>query len=83
MAKSGVGPKLRYRLLTGPDDRAFCERVSAALDDGYELYGAPSVTFNGSQVIAAQAVVLKGAGQRAGGTGPSRQKHPALRREQA
>jgi hypothetical protein len=50
--------RLRYRLLTGPDDRAFCERVSAALDEGYELHGAPTVTFDGSRVIAAQAVVL-------------------------
>ena len=57
--------KLRYRLLTGPDDHAFCERVSAALDDGYELYGSPAATFNGKEVIVAQAVVLreeKGAG---------------------
>ena len=50
--------KLRYRLLTGPDDRAFCERVSKALDDGYELYGSPSITFNGERCIVAQALVL-------------------------
>nr|WP_305038282.1 DUF1737 domain-containing protein [Cellulomonas sp. HLT2-17] len=49
---------MRYRLLTGPDDRAFCERVSAALADGYRLHGNPTVTFNGVRVIAAQAVVL-------------------------
>ena len=36
--------KLRYRLLTGPDDRTFCERVSRALDEGYELYGSPAIT---------------------------------------
>jgi hypothetical protein len=46
-----------YRLLTGPDDAAFCRRVSEALEQGYRLYGAPSVTFNGAQVIAAQAVL--------------------------
>lgn len=50
--------RLPYRLLTGPDDRAFCERVSAALADGYVLHGSPAVTFDGSRVIAAQAVVL-------------------------
>lgn len=50
--------KLRYRLLTGVDDRKFCERISAALDDGYELYGSPSATFNGESVIVAQALVL-------------------------
>ena len=33
--------RLAYRVLTGPDDRSFCERVSAALADGYELHGAP------------------------------------------
>jgi len=69
MAKSGVTAKLRYRLLTGPDDKTFCERVSAALDDGYELYGSPSVTFNGERVIAAQAIVLKA---KARGKTPSR-----------
>lgn len=48
---------LRYRVLTGPDDRSFCERVSAALDDGYRLHGGPALTFDGSRVIVAQAVV--------------------------
>lgn len=50
--------RLRYRLLTGPDDRSFCERVSAALDDGYVLHGGPTLTFDGDRVIAGQAVVL-------------------------
>ncbi len=53
--------KKAYRLLTGVDDSEFCQKVSDALKDGYELYGSPSVTFNSvtGQVIAAQAVVLK------------------------
>ncbi|HEX2805779.1 MAG TPA: DUF1737 domain-containing protein [Kineosporiaceae bacterium] len=50
--------RLRYRVLTGPDDRSFCERVSAALADGYRLHGNPVVTFSGERVIVAQAVVL-------------------------
>jgi hypothetical protein len=50
--------KLKYRLLTGPDDKSFCERVSKALDEGYILYGSPSITFNGERCIMAQAVVL-------------------------
>ncbi|HRC06817.1 MAG TPA: DUF1737 domain-containing protein [Miltoncostaeales bacterium] len=50
--------RLRYRCLTGPDDRTFCERVSAALEDGYVLHGAPSITFDGTRVMVAQAVVL-------------------------
>lgn len=51
-------PRLRYRLLTGPDDKSFCQRVSEALDQGYELHGSPSVTFNGERVVVAQAVIL-------------------------
>lgn len=47
----------RYRLLTGKDDADFCRRVSEALDLGYELYGSPSVTFDGTDVRAAQAVL--------------------------
>lgn len=57
---TALSEKLRYRLLTGPDDHAFCERVSAALEEGYELYGSPAATFNGKDVIVAQAVVLRG-----------------------
>lgn len=53
-----MSEKLRYRLLTGADDRRFCERVSAALEDGYELYGSPTATFDGETVIVAQALVL-------------------------
>ena len=51
-------PRLAYRLLTGADDRAFCERVSAALADGYVLHGGPAVAVRGSTVVCAQAVVL-------------------------
>jgi len=46
-----------YRLLTGPDDAAFCRRVSEALALGYLLYGSPAATFNGERVIVAQAVI--------------------------
>ena len=53
--------RLAYRLFTGPDDRSFCERVSAALAEGYVLHGSPSATFNGSTVIVAQALVLPAA----------------------
>ena len=50
--------RLPYRLLTGTDDRAFCEKVSAAIADGYVLHGSPAVTFDGERVVTAQAVVL-------------------------
>jgi hypothetical protein len=46
-----------YRILTGPDDAAFCKRLSEAIALGYKLYGSPSVTFNGQSVIVAQAIV--------------------------
>ncbi len=46
-----------YRLLTGPDDAAFCRRVSEAVALGYRLYGSPGITFNGREIIVAQAVI--------------------------
>ncbi|WP_343318974.1 DUF1737 domain-containing protein [Arthrobacter sp. TMP15] len=49
---------LAYRLITGPDDRSFCERISTALDEGYVLHGGPALTFDGSSVICAQALIL-------------------------
>jgi len=49
-----------YRLLTGPDDASFCQRVSEALELGYVLYGSPAATFNGERVIVAQAVPWPG-----------------------
>ncbi|AWL27936.1 DUF1737 domain-containing protein [Acinetobacter defluvii] len=46
-----------YRYLTGRDDVNFCARVTKALNDGYELYGSPTMTFNGTEVIVGQAIV--------------------------
>jgi len=46
-----------YRILTGPDDAAFCHRVSEALALGYRLYGSPAATYDGQHVIVAQALV--------------------------
>jgi hypothetical protein len=51
-------PPLTYRLLTGNPDRAFCERVSEALDTGCALYGQPILTATDDGIVAAQAVVL-------------------------
>ena len=63
MEKSGhvKTERLRYRILTGPDDKEFCERVSKALEEGYGLYGSPSITYNGERCIVAQAIVWHGA----------------------
>lgn len=52
--------RLPYRCLTGPDDHAFCERVSKALEEGWKLHGSPALTYNGEQVIVAQAVIWPG-----------------------
>ena len=45
-----------YRFLTGPDDDAFCLRVSEALNNGWMLYGNPTLTFDGKTPIAGQAI---------------------------
>ncbi len=43
---------LKYRLITGKDDSCFCKKNSNYLEEGCELHGSPSVTFNGKDVIA-------------------------------
>ncbi|HHW2133261.1 DUF1737 domain-containing protein [Pseudomonas aeruginosa] len=50
---------LAYRYLTGIDDAAFCHRVTAALNSGWALYGAPSLTYDAArgEVICGQAIV--------------------------
>jgi hypothetical protein len=53
-----VKERLRYLLITGPDDAAFSARVSAAIDEGYELYGSPGISHDGERTIVAQALVL-------------------------
>jgi hypothetical protein len=46
-----------YRYFTGKDDVHFCARVTRALNEGYELYGSPTMTFNGKDVIVGQVVI--------------------------
>jgi len=57
--------RLRYRLLTGAGDRAFCERISAALDDGYVLYGDPVLTSLDDQALR-ELGITEGAAAHAG-----------------
>jgi hypothetical protein len=57
MPKSPPDDLPTYRLLTGKDDATFCHRVSETLALGDELYGSPAATFNGENVIVAQAVL--------------------------
>lgn len=45
-----------YKMLTGIDDSAFCDKVSAHLNAGYKLVGGAAVTVKGANVIVAQAV---------------------------
>lgn len=49
--------KQKYRLISGIDDSTFCERISAFMEEGYQLHGSPSITFNGEKVIVAQALI--------------------------
>jgi hypothetical protein len=53
-----VRERLRYQLITGPDDTEFCRRVSAALDEGYELHGSPALAVSAGQLVVGQAVIL-------------------------
>jgi len=48
-----------YRLLTGTDDVAFCQRVSAELEKGYVLYGSPSLAISPAtgETKVAQAII--------------------------
>ena len=47
-----------YRLLTADDTSAFCHKVTAALDAGWELYGPPAYAFDAANGVmrCAQAV---------------------------
>lgn len=58
---STTDQRLRYRLLTGGVDREFCQRVSRALDEGYVLYGQPTMAVRDGEIVTAQAVVLPAA----------------------
>jgi hypothetical protein len=46
-----------YSYLTGPDDESFCKRVCEKLNNGWRLYGSPTLTFDGKNIIAGQALV--------------------------
>ncbi len=48
-----------YRVLTGPDDAAFCHRVTAALNQGWDLHGGPTLAYDAEakRVVCGQAIV--------------------------
>lgn len=49
----------RYRLITGPDTSEFCARVTAALAEGWSLYGNPvyAADQESGQMRCGQAVI--------------------------
>ena len=57
-----------YRLLTGPDDAAFCARVERMLNKGWELHGSPTIAFNHFKGVmyCSQAIVKETDGDYAG-----------------
>ncbi|MEP1207012.1 MAG: DUF1737 domain-containing protein [Rhizobiaceae bacterium] len=54
-----------YRMITGPDDDAFCHRISKALSNGWELSGSASLTFDPTKgrVMCGQAIIKEVEGQ--------------------
>ncbi|MCR9149858.1 MAG: DUF1737 domain-containing protein [Rhodobacteraceae bacterium] len=48
-----------YRLLTEEDTSAFCHKVTAALNKGWELHGSPTYAFDAAKGVmrCGQAVV--------------------------
>ena len=52
-----------YSYLTGPDDEKFCKRVTAKLNNGWELYGNPTLAYDGNTIVAGQALVKEVAGE--------------------
>lgn len=48
-----------YRLLTEDDTAAFCHKVTAALNKGWALHGAPAYAYDAARGVmrCAQAVV--------------------------
>ena len=48
-----------YRFLSGDDTQAFCHKVSAALNAGWDLHGSPAYAFDAANGVmrCGQAVV--------------------------
>lgn len=54
-----------YRLLTDDDTAAFCHKVTAALNKGWSLHGAPAYAYDAAsgRMRCAQAVVKEKTGK--------------------
>ena len=64
-----------YRILTGPDDAAFCHRITEALNRGWQLYGSPSLAYDPEKqsVICSQAIIKEVEGEYSPGLDLSQQ----------
>lgn len=51
----------QYKLLTGADDFKFCARVTEFLNQGWKLYGNPTMSFDGKIIIVGQAIIKEDA----------------------
>lgn len=47
----------QYKFITGPDDSKFCARITEFLNQGWKLYGSPTMSFDGKTIIAGQAII--------------------------
>ena len=47
----------QYKFITGPDDSKFCARITEFLNNGWKLYGNPTMSFDGKTIIAGQAII--------------------------
>ena len=51
----------QYKFITGPDDSKFCARITEFLNNGWNLYGNPTMSFDGKTIIAGQAIIKEDA----------------------
>ena len=47
---------IEYKLLTGPDNSEFCDRVTEFLNKGCELYGSPIIHIENVDITAKRIV---------------------------
>ena len=51
----------QYKFITGLDDSKFCARITEFLNNGWKLYGSPTMSFDGKTIIAGQAIIKEDA----------------------
>ncbi|KAB2914796.1 MAG: DUF1737 domain-containing protein [Hyphomicrobiaceae bacterium] len=54
-----------HRYLTSPGDESSCHRVTAELNRGWELCGAPTLTYDGERkrVMCGQVIIKEAPGE--------------------